>query len=165
MLLQYITLRFLLPNKQLPKLCTLECQPIPKPPFQFALHRLRLRLCSPPLRDFDQKVNAANKLTQSGQISESLSLSGALTKEDEEMGRSALSTFMAKEEKIQKRKMEVQERVLAQMGRIEQENRRLSTVREVLSGVISTFFMGFVFMDLQGIKKRDINPEISLIFY
>ncbi|CAI9782737.1 unnamed protein product [Fraxinus pennsylvanica] len=73
-------------------------------------------------QDFDQKVNTANKLTQSGQISKNLSLSGALTKKAEEMGRSALSAFMAKEEEIQTRKMEVQERVLAQ--------RRLSTVRE-----------------------------------
>ncbi|CAI9782736.1 unnamed protein product [Fraxinus pennsylvanica] len=79
-------------------------------------------------QDFDQKVNTANKLTQSGQISENLSLSGALTKKAEEMGRSALSAFMAKEEDIQTRKMEVQERVLAQ--------RRLSTVREVGNRII-----------------------------
>lgn len=82
-------------------------------------------------------------VAQSGQISESLSLSGALTKEDEEMARSALSTFTAKEEEIQKRKMEVQERVLAQLGRIEQENRRLATIREVFSWIIFTFLMGF----------------------
>ncbi|CAA2994767.1 Hypothetical predicted protein [Olea europaea subsp. europaea] len=74
-------------------------------------------------------------VAQSGQISESLSLSGALTKEDEEMATSALSTFMAKEEEIQKRKMEVQERVLAQLGRIEQENRRLATIREELEAL------------------------------
>ncbi|CAI9756719.1 unnamed protein product [Fraxinus pennsylvanica] len=51
------------------------------------------------------------------------------------MGRFALSTFMVEEEEIQTRKMEVQERVLAHMGRIEQENRRLSTVREELEAL------------------------------
>ncbi|CAI9778942.1 unnamed protein product [Fraxinus pennsylvanica] len=83
----------------------------------------------------EEACESKQSLTQSGQISENLSLSGALTKEDEEMARSALSTFMAKEEEIQKRKMEVQERVLAQMGRIEQENRRLATIREELEAL------------------------------
>ncbi|XP_022846717.1 ankyrin repeat domain-containing protein 30A-like isoform X1 [Olea europaea var. sylvestris] len=83
----------------------------------------------------EEACESKQSLTQTGQISESLSLSGALTKEDEEMARSALSTFTAKEEEIQKRKMEVQERVLAQMGRIEQENRRLATIREELEAL------------------------------
>ncbi|CAA3013730.1 Hypothetical predicted protein [Olea europaea subsp. europaea] len=83
----------------------------------------------------EEARESKQSLTQTGQISESLSLSGALTKEDEEMARSALSTFTAKEEEIQKRKMEVQERVLAQMGRIEQENRRLATIREELEAL------------------------------
>ncbi|KAL2509226.1 hypothetical protein Fot_32873 [Forsythia ovata] len=51
------------------------------------------------------------------------------------MTRSALSTFMAKEEEIQKKKMEVKERVLAQLGRFEQENRRLATIREELEAL------------------------------
>lgn len=70
-------------------------------------------------------------LTQSGQISGSLSFNGTLTKEDEEMSKSALSTFKAKEEEIEKKKMEVKEKVQAQLGRIEEETKRLATIREV----------------------------------
>ncbi|KAL3825797.1 hypothetical protein ACJIZ3_021826 [Penstemon smallii] len=70
-----------------------------------------------------------------GQISGSLSFNSALAKEDEEMSNSALSTFKAKEEEIEKRKMEVKERVQAQLGRIEQETRRLATIREELESL------------------------------
>ncbi|KAK6139987.1 hypothetical protein DH2020_026261 [Rehmannia glutinosa] len=68
---------------------------------------------------------------QSGQISGSLSFNGTLSKEDEEMSKSALSTFRAKEEEIEKKKMEVKEKVQAQLGRIEEETKRLATIREV----------------------------------
>ncbi|KAH0723398.1 hypothetical protein KY285_005954 [Solanum tuberosum] len=71
-------------------------------------------------------------LMQSGQISGSFSFNGTLSKEDEEMSRSALSTFKAKEEEIEKRKMEVRERVQAQLGRVEEETRRLAIIREEL---------------------------------
>lgn len=70
-------------------------------------------------------------LTQSVQISGSLSFNGTLSKEDEEMTKSALSTFRAKEEEIEKKKLEVKERVQAQLGRIEEETKRLATIREV----------------------------------
>ncbi|KAL6559230.1 hypothetical protein OROHE_006599 [Orobanche hederae] len=72
---------------------------------------------------------------QSGQISGSLSFSGTLTKEDEEMSKSALSTFRAKEEEIEKKKMEVKEKVQAQLGRIEEETKRLATIREELEAL------------------------------
>lgn len=78
-------------------------------------------------------------LMQSGQISGSLSFNGTLTKEDEEMSRSALSTFKAKEEEIEKKKMEVKERVQAQLGRVEEETRRLAIIREV--SLSSLFFL------------------------
>lgn len=70
-------------------------------------------------------------MTQSGQISGSLSFNGAMAKEDEEMSKSALSTFRAKEEEIEKKKLEVKEKVQAQLGRIEEETKRLATIREV----------------------------------
>lgn len=54
-----------------------------------------------------------------------------MSKEDEEMARSALSAFRAKEDEIEKRKMEVRERVKAQLGRVEEETRRLASIREV----------------------------------
>lgn len=61
----------------------------------------------------------------------SLSFSSHMSKEDEEMTRSALSAFKAKEDEIDKRRMEVRERIQAQLGRVEEETRRLSTLREV----------------------------------
>jgi len=54
-----------------------------------------------------------------------------LSKEDEEMSRSALSTFRAKEEEIERKKMEVREKVQLQLGRVEEETKRLATIREV----------------------------------
>jgi len=54
-----------------------------------------------------------------------------MSREDEEMTRSALSAFRAKEDEIEKRRMEVRERIQAQLGRVEQETKRLSTIREV----------------------------------
>ncbi|KZV48940.1 structural maintenance of chromosomes protein 1A-like [Dorcoceras hygrometricum] len=73
--------------------------------------------------------------TQSGPNSGNLSFSGSSAREDEEMSISALSTFRAKEEEIEKRKMEVKEKVQAQLGRIEEETRRLATIREELDGL------------------------------
>ncbi|XP_073298056.1 uncharacterized protein [Primulina huaijiensis] len=74
-------------------------------------------------------------MTQSGSNSGNLSFSGSSAREDEEMSISALSTFRAKEEEIEKRKMEVKEKVQAQLGRIEEETRRLATIREELDGL------------------------------
>ncbi|XP_004494148.1 uncharacterized protein [Cicer arietinum] len=64
------------------------------------------------------------------QNSGSLSFSSHLSKEDEEMSKSALSTFRAKEEEIEKKKMEVREKVQLQLGRVEEETKRLATIRE-----------------------------------
>uniref|UniRef100_A0A5B6ZZD2 Putative structural maintenance of chromosomes protein 1A n=1 Tax=Davidia involucrata TaxID=16924 RepID=A0A5B6ZZD2_DAVIN len=80
----------------------------------------------------DQQQQA---LMQLGQISGSLSFNGTLTKEDEEMSKSALSTFRAKEEEIEKKKLEVKEKVQAQFGRIEEESKRLAVIREELEGL------------------------------
>ncbi|KAF2605333.1 hypothetical protein F2Q70_00028464 [Brassica cretica] len=65
----------------------------------------------------------------------SLSTSSCLSKEDEEMTRTALSAFRAKESEIEKRKLEVRERVQAQLGRVEEETRRLATIREELESL------------------------------
>lgn len=70
----------------------------------------------------------------------SLSFNSNLSKEDEEMSRSALSTFRAKEEEIERKKMEVREKVQAQLGRVEEETKRLATIREVCSGHPNTSF-------------------------
>lgn len=86
----------------------------------------------PPPRQTSEQLQT---LMQSGQISGSLSFNGVLSKEDEEMSKSALSTFRAKEEEIEKKKMEVKERVAAQLGRIEEETKRLATIREELESL------------------------------
>lgn len=49
------------------------------------------------------------------------------------MSRSALTTFRAKEEEIEKKKLEVREKVQAHLGRVEEETKRLATIREVCS--------------------------------
>ncbi|XP_020210823.1 ankyrin repeat domain-containing protein 30A isoform X2 [Cajanus cajan] len=69
------------------------------------------------------------------QNSGSLSFSSHLSKEDEEMSRSALSTFKAKEEEIERKKMEVREKVQLQLGRVEEETKRLATIREELEAL------------------------------
>ncbi|KAI3721126.1 hypothetical protein L2E82_32130 [Cichorium intybus] len=58
---------------------------------------------------------------QPGQISGNLN--GLMTKKVEEMSKNAVSTFMAKGEEIEKNKLEVRERVQAQLGQIEEETR------------------------------------------
>ncbi|KAG5043868.1 hypothetical protein AAZX31_03G172800 [Glycine max] len=75
-----------------------------------------------------QSENQNNQLVV--QNSGSLSFSSHLSKEDEEMSRSALSTFRAKEEEIERKKMEVREKVQLQLGRVEEETKRLATIRE-----------------------------------
>lgn len=52
----------------------------------------------------------------------------------EEMTRTALSTFRAKEEEIERRRKEVTDRVQAQLGRMEEESKRLAEIREVNAG-------------------------------
>ncbi|XP_022144720.1 uncharacterized protein LOC111014340 [Momordica charantia] len=65
----------------------------------------------------------------------SLSFSSHLSKEDEEISRSALSTFRAKEEEIERKKMEVREKVQVQLGRVEEETKRLACIREELEAL------------------------------
>ncbi|KAL4590665.1 hypothetical protein LXL04_003605 [Taraxacum kok-saghyz] len=82
-----------------------------------------------------QSSEQLQTLMQAGQISGSLSFSGLMSKEDEEMSKSALSSFKAKEEEIEKKKLEVKERVQAQLGRIEEETRRLASIQEELESL------------------------------
>ncbi|CAF2041546.1 unnamed protein product [Brassica napus] len=69
------------------------------------------------------------------QLSGSMSFSSQMSNEDEEMSRTALSAIMAKEEEIEKNKMEIRERVQAQLGRVEEETKRLAFIREELEGL------------------------------
>ena len=50
---------------------------------------------------------------------------------EEEMAKSALALFRAKEEEIERKKMEVRGKVQAYMGRVEEATRRLADIQEV----------------------------------
>lgn len=50
---------------------------------------------------------------------------------EEEMSRSALAMFRAKEEEIERKKMAVRDKVHAYLGRVEEETKRLAEIREV----------------------------------
>lgn len=62
-----------------------------------------------------------------------MSCNGSPVTEDkeDEMSRSALALFRAKEEEIDRKKMEVRDKVHAQLGRVEEETKRLADIREV----------------------------------
>lgn len=69
------------------------------------------------------------KMKNSGIIS--YSGSPMIDDREEEMTRSALSAFRAKEEEIEKKRKEVSDKVQAQLGRVEEETKRLAEIREV----------------------------------
>lgn len=70
--------------------------------------------------------------------------------EEEEISRSALATFRAKEEEIEKKKLEIRNKVQAQLARVEEATKRLAEIREVSSDALQTepiflFLKGIVF--------------------
>ncbi|KAI4364205.1 hypothetical protein MLD38_020330 [Melastoma candidum] len=69
--------------------------------------------------------------TNSGTLSFTSSLS--FISHDEDASRvSALNAFKMKEEEIEKRKLEIKEKVLSHLGRVEEESKRLAMIREEL---------------------------------
>lgn len=76
---------------------------------------------------------------------------------DEEITRSALSNFKAKEEEIERKKMEVRERVQLQLGRVEEETKRLALIREELEGMADPMRK-----DVSVVRKRIdvVNKEL-----
>ncbi|GLT55776.1 hypothetical protein SLA2020_288680 [Shorea laevis] len=67
-----------------------------------------------------------------GSIGNSGRLSTDQENEDGEISRLAISTLQAREEEIERKKMEVKERVELQLGRAEQETKRLAQIWEEL---------------------------------
>lgn len=55
--------------------------------------------------------------------------------QDKEEDMSALSAFRTKEEEIKRKKLEVREKVQAHLGRVEEETKRLSEIRQELEGL------------------------------
>ncbi|GMH30155.1 hypothetical protein Nepgr_031998 [Nepenthes gracilis] len=85
-----------------------------------------------------QKLQAADQQhAVAAQNSGALSFNGNSTASsgDEEISKSALSTFRAKEEEIERKKMEVREKVQLQLGRVEEESKRLAVIREELEAL------------------------------
>ncbi|PQQ16689.1 uncharacterized protein Pyn_38492 [Prunus yedoensis var. nudiflora] len=72
-----------------------------------------------------QKMKSLGSISNSGRLSTEES-------EDEEVSRLAISAWEAREEEIERKKMEVKEKVELQLGRAEEETRRLAQIWEEL---------------------------------
>ncbi|XP_040993554.1 uncharacterized protein LOC121240224 [Juglans microcarpa x Juglans regia] len=86
-----------------------------------------------PKQMLEQQQSQMQRVKTSGIISSQ----GSPPKEDkeEDMSRSVLAMFRAKEEEIQKKKMEVRDKVHAQLGRAEEATKRLAEIREELEAL------------------------------
>ncbi|XP_009798512.1 uncharacterized protein LOC107803371 [Nicotiana tabacum] len=91
------------------------------------------------------------KMKNSGIIS--YSGSPMIDDREEEMTRSALSAFRAKEEEIEKKRKEVSDKVQAQLGRVEEETKRLAEIREKLES----------FVDPAGKEVTIVRKKIDLV--
>lgn len=68
---------------------------------------------------------------QNSQMVRLISYNSSPRAEDKDEDISALSAFRTMEEEIKKKKMEVSMKVQAQLGRVEEETKRLAEIREV----------------------------------
>jgi len=103
-------------------------------------------------------TTATEMVSDSGSISFSGGAGGDTTDHEEELSKSALSNFRAKEEEIERRKMEVRERVQAQLGRVEEESKRLALIRGELESLADPMRK-----DVAQVRKRIdvINKELK----
>ncbi|XP_040991506.1 uncharacterized protein LOC121238617 [Juglans microcarpa x Juglans regia] len=72
------------------------------------------------------------KMKNLGSVGNSGRHSSTEESEDEEITRLAISTIQAREEEIERKKMEVKEKVELRLGRAEEETRRLAQIWEEL---------------------------------
>ncbi|KAL1204170.1 hypothetical protein V5N11_026667 [Cardamine amara subsp. amara] len=77
---------------------------------------------------------------------------------EEELSRSALAMFKAKEDEIERRKMEVKDRVQTKLGLAEEATRRLAEIREELEALTDPMRK-----EISAIRKRvdAINRELK----
>ncbi|KAG9158130.1 hypothetical protein Leryth_000288 [Lithospermum erythrorhizon] len=75
------------------------------------------------------------RVKNSGMLSNNNASTPLSDDKEEEMTRSALSTFRLKEEEIEKKKSMVRERVHLQLGRVEEETKRLAVIRQELEAL------------------------------
>ncbi|KAI4334276.1 hypothetical protein L6164_018986 [Bauhinia variegata] len=96
------------------------------------------------------------RLKNSGIISKSAS--PLMDDKEEEMSMSALAMFREKEEEIERRRMEVREKIHAHLGRAEEETKRLAEIREELEGLIDPMRK-----DVAIIRKKidTVNKELK----
>nr|XP_043634629.1 uncharacterized protein LOC122605738 [Erigeron canadensis] len=83
----------------------------------------------------DQQQQQSKKMIRLKSSGLSNSKESSLIECDDELSKSALFAFRAKEEEITKKKMEVKERVQAQLSRVEQETRKLAEIRNDLEAL------------------------------
>lgn len=78
-----------------------------------------------------------------------------------EAAKSAISSYLAREEEIERRKMEVKERVESQLNRAEEETRRLAQVWEVIKHApclnYSFFIFKFFLVQVASMKRVKIS--------
>ncbi|XVF19761.1 hypothetical protein REPUB_Repub11eG0138600 [Reevesia pubescens] len=88
-----------------------------------------------PKQILEQQQSQMQRVKNSGIISSNGTPIKDIDKE-EEMAKSALALFRAKEEEIERKKMEVRNKVQAYMGRVEDATRRLADIQEELDALI-----------------------------
>ncbi|KAK7404828.1 hypothetical protein VNO78_05813 [Psophocarpus tetragonolobus] len=88
-----------------------------------------------PKQSYEEQQQQPNvqRVRNSGMVNSNLS--PMRDDKEEEMSRSALAMFRAKEEEIERKKMEVRDKVHAYLGRVEEETKRLAEIRGELEGL------------------------------
>ncbi|CAL8161726.1 unnamed protein product [Prunus armeniaca] len=86
-----------------------------------------------PKQMWEQQQSQMQRVKNSGIVS----YNGSPVNDDkeEEMSRSAVALFLAKEEEIERKKSEVKDKVQAQMGRVEETTKRLAEIQEELEAL------------------------------
>ncbi|CAB4313385.1 unnamed protein product [Prunus armeniaca] len=86
-----------------------------------------------PKQMWEQQQSQMQRVKNSGIVS----YNGSPVNDDkeEEMSRSAVALFLAKEEEIERKKSEVKDKVQAQMGRVEETTKRLAEIQEELDAL------------------------------
>lgn len=96
---------------------------------------------------------------QNSQMVRLISYSSSPMAEDKEEDMSALSAFRTMEEEIKKKKMEVSMKVQAQLGRVEEETKRLAEIREELEGLADPMRKEVAFVRKRiDLVNRELRP-------
>ncbi|KAF5744822.1 syncoilin [Tripterygium wilfordii] len=103
-----------------------------------------------------QQQSQLQKVKNSGLIS--VNGSPIQDDKDEEISRSALAMFKSKEEEIERKKIEMRDKVQARLGRVEEETKRLAEIQEELEALIDPMRK-----DVTMVRKRidTLNRELK----